>query len=433
MEAICRAIGSSERSNARLAVRMEAIFHKAFGHWLLGEFDDAEPLARIVAGAGVDILSARALSLMAWIAVGRLDYVRSLQLFHDAWRMCRSCAGRDVGFEASLVHAVATYDSQLLECGSNPRYYGQDLPAVGNAIDSYRLLVGLVDAWRAILAGDDTKALELAASTEAPDVAAHWRVFGMASRAGILHALGYRSIATAVSSAAFTAAMALEWDSAPGESRFGLLYLAERLAAYDLGRARTCLAAFSRVRTGPELRYFGGRHPLHEALESYSRGVVAAAAGEAAAGPNLEHAAQLLERLGFHWRAAAARLLLGKIAPCYTGQEYRAAYGLVAQAFPQSHLARDLDGFVSRGARTCEVGLTAAQVAIVHALCAGRNPRDIARERGTSVGTVRNQLKEVYRRTGLHSIQAIVSTCLSGSREPSTLLVGVEERVPLRQ
>jgi DNA-binding NarL/FixJ family response regulator len=46
---------------------------------------------------------------------------------------------------------------------------------------------------------------------------------------------------------------------------------------------------------------------------------------------------------------------------------------------------------------------------IVRALCAGRRPRDIAKDRSTAVGTVRNQLKEIYRRTDLHSIQAVLS------------------------
>ncbi len=47
--------------------------------------------------------------------------------------------------------------------------------------------------------------------------------------------------------------------------------------------------------------------------------------------------------------------------------------------------------------------LTPAHVAIVRALCAGKSPGMIAAERGTSPETVRNQLKQIYRRTGLHS------------------------------
>jgi DNA-binding CsgD family transcriptional regulator len=433
MESIRRAIKRCERQNARFAVRMEVNFHKAFGHWLLGEFDEAETSARLVATAGVDILSARSVALIGWVAAGRLDYKRSLTLFREAWDMCRSCAGRDAHFEASLVHAIATYDSQLLACGTNPRYYGPDLPAASKAIDTFRLLVGSVDSWRAVLAGDDARALERAASTEATDVADHWRVFGMASRSGVLQSLGYANVSTALSSAAFVAAMSLDWSASPGESRFGLLHLAERLASCDLERAKTCIAAFSRIPESRELRYFGCRHPLHDALENYSRGVVAATAGEESAGEMLERAAQLFDGLGFRWRAAGARLLLGRFSPRHTGHEYAAALSFIRRFFPRSHLARELDGFVQCVTTETGARLSPAQGAIVRALCAGRSPRDIAKDRGTSVGTVRNQLKEIYRRTGLRSIQVIVSTFLSGSQGPSPTVVGVEERRLLRR
>src|ERR1700681_1498535 len=73
MQTLSRAIKRCERGNARLAVRMEAVLHKAFGYWLLGEYDEADASAQLVSAAGVDIVSARALALMGWIAVGRLD------------------------------------------------------------------------------------------------------------------------------------------------------------------------------------------------------------------------------------------------------------------------------------------------------------------------------------------------------------------------
>lgn len=409
MRTLSQAIKRCERGNARLAVRMEAVFLKAFGHWLLGEYDEAEDSAKLVSTAGVDIVSARALALAGWIAVGRLDYARSLALFHNAWRACRSCVGRDAHLEASLIHAIATYQLQLLDRGDNPRYHGEDLPAVGKAIDTYRLLVGVVDAWRATLAGERERALEFAAATEAVDVADHWRVFGMASRAGLFQALGYGGIATALSSAAFDAAMALEWSAPPGESGFALLYLAERLAPYDLDRAATCMAAFARIRVRPELRYFSGGHPLHEAVEYHSRGVVAAASGAISAGDNLKHAAELYDRLGFRWRAAGARLLCGRLSPSCAGAEFRAARAMITHRFPKSHLASEIDGFLPMSEPPPGPPLSTAQGAIVRALCAGRTPREIATDRGTSIGTVRNQLKEIYRRTGRHSIRSVVS------------------------
>jgi DNA-binding CsgD family transcriptional regulator/tetratricopeptide (TPR) repeat protein len=410
MEVIRQAIELSEASNSGLVARMDAVFHKAFAHWLRGEFDEAEASAQAVAAARIDILSARAVGLIGWVAVGKLDYPRALRLFHAAWRSCRSCVARDIAFEASVVHCIATFESQLLDSARKPYYYGPDLPGAGKAIDAYRLLVGSVDSWRATLAGDQGKALEFAASTEALDVADHWRVFGMVSRAGVLQAFGHVSVGKAVSVAAFHAAMILDWRRSPGESRLALLYLAERLAPHELERAQACLAHFSRIESAAAMRYFGGRHALHAALESYSRGVVAAAAGEESAASSLETAARTFERIGFRWRAADAWLLLGRTTSVRTGEKYQGARAFISRSFPRSHIMRELYDVAPRiktGSASC---LTGAQVEIVRALCAGRSPRSIAADRGTSLGTVRNQLKDVYRRSGCRSIQSVVST-----------------------
>ncbi len=129
--------------------------------------------------------------------MGRSQYAQALPFFREARRAFTSVS-RDAAFEASVVHALATYEWQLLEHDGEPYYYADELPRVhGSSLDTYRLLVGVADAWRAALAGDEHRAVAFAAQTEANEVSPHWRVFGSATRAGIARSFGHEQFARA--------------------------------------------------------------------------------------------------------------------------------------------------------------------------------------------------------------------------------------------
>ena len=55
-----------------------------------------------------------------------------------------------------------------------------------------------------------------------------------------------------------------------------------------------------------------------------------------------------------------------------------------------------------------QYGLSAGELGVLHALCHGRTPREIALERGVSVSTVRTQLARLRRKCGEHSLGTLM-------------------------
>ncbi len=60
-------------------------------------------------------------------------------------------------------------------------------------------------------------------------------------------------------------------------------------------------------------------------------------------------------------------------------------------------------------------GLTPSELDVLDFLSQGMTPAVIAKERSTSLGTVRTQLKSIFDKTGLRSQQAILAALLKGS------------------
>ncbi len=140
-------------------VRAEALYNAGFAHLLCGDHDEAERFALRAGERADDLIAARAMALRGWAQVGRTRYADALPLFSEAWRMYGACSARDAAFGASTLHAIATYDLQLLERDGEPRYYASTLPHVsGTSLGTFRLLVSSIDAWRAALAGDHRQA-----------------------------------------------------------------------------------------------------------------------------------------------------------------------------------------------------------------------------------------------------------------------------------
>ncbi len=383
----------------------------AFAHWLAAEYETADAVAVRAIESNGDIITARAVALRGWIAVGRGNYAQSLDFFREALRLYASAFARDAAFAASTLHAVAMYELQLLQHGDRPRYYRGDFPNTGaTTLDAFRLLVHDVDAWRAAVAGDEYQAIESSIEIGKLNVSPYWRVFGNATRAMVADAFDHVTFSRAFATAAFGDAQELNWNESPAESRLGLLYLAEALAPHDAIRSRAVLGAFSAIRSAVSPRFFRGKSTLQRAAEEFSRGVVARASHEKiSARRHLRSAYQAYGKMGFLRNAVAAELMLGEEHSADGRRHYRAARAVIMERFPRSYLARRLKDFTPFVALDATVRLTPAQRHIVGALCAGKSPREIASDRDTSLGTVYNQIKEIYRRTDLHSIQAIVA------------------------
>ena len=199
--------------------------------------------------------------------------------------------------------------------------------------------------------------------------------------------------------------MGADWSASPAESRLALLYGADRLAPADVNRARTLLAAYKRIGTTIPPRYQSGSQPIHQAIEAHVRGVVAAEQPDRAMRSHLRFAHETFSQMGYQWRAAASQLVLGRDDSVEGRRAYREARAFLIERFPRSFLARSLPDYTPPLFIPSSEPLTPAQVTIVQALCAGKSPRRIAEERGTSLGTVRNQIKHIYQRIDVHSVE----------------------------
>jgi DNA-binding CsgD family transcriptional regulator/tetratricopeptide (TPR) repeat protein len=400
------AIEGADVRMAHPSIRLEAVYHLAFAHWVLADYDEAENVVTRALQPRVDGVASRAAALRGWVRVAKLRYAEALPFFREAWRTSTASSVRDVAFEASIVHALASYDLYLLDRDEEPRYYGHHLPRVpGTTLDTYRMLVGVVDAWRATLSGDERLALAFAAHTEATDVAVPWRVFALATRAGVARAFGHEWLARDVADVAFMLAMGADWKDSPGESRLALLYTAEQLAVHDGTRAQAMLALYERIGRRVDSRYEGGAHGLHRATEAYTRGLLDGPADVRRG--HLRKAYEAFAMMGFQWRGAQTQLVVGREDSPEGRRAYHAARAFVVERFPRSHLARQLHDYTPPIVIPAGDPLTRAQVEIVQALCAGKTPRDVATARGTSVDTVRNQIKQIYLRTDVHSVDEL--------------------------
>lgn len=73
------------------------------------------------------------------------------------------------------------------------------------------------------------------------------------------------------------------------------------------------------------------------------------------------------------------------------------------------HPIKDIEGETSRSASTLPHGLTPTELAIVEILADGASNREIARQRGCAVGTVKVHLGRIFRKLGVESRGAVIA------------------------
>jgi DNA-binding CsgD family transcriptional regulator len=401
-------VALAKTANVNPDVRMEATYSLALGLWLAGHNREADNLAQVVSTFGSDITAVRSVALRAWVRVAEARYDDAVALFRKGWKSYRRCVARDAGFEAGLVNAIATYELQGLQEGRKPRYYSSSLPRVGTtALDTHMLIVGMTDAERAALAGDEPRAIDAVIATDAARVDASWRIAGLASRARIARCFGHRTFAVSFARTAFAIASTCDWNDAGAESRLALLDVAEEAVHFDIRMAEECLSTFKRI-SRPLHALYGGNSAIHEARIAHARGLVDVATGATGGRRTLLEAADRYEALGFSWRVAEVQLGLHLDESAEGRQAFEKGRKYILERFPNSHLARGLPGYIPKRHRVISAALTDAQREIVRALCDGRTTRQIAQQRGTSIGTVYNQLKDIYQRTGVRSIREVI-------------------------
>jgi DNA-binding NarL/FixJ family response regulator len=375
-----------------------------------GEFREADELCvRACEPPHNGVVVAQVVSTRGFVRIGRNRSAEAIPYYREASSLFRACGDGDSLFEASSILTLSICVLEVLDHDGVPEYFSDTLSLVkGVSLDEYRVLVNHIDALRAAIHGDEARATEYAAAALAIDAGPYWQTAALLTQAAVAEAFGHKHYARAFLNACFSRATSLDWNESPGESRYCLLYCAALLASYDPHRASILLALFTRVRMAMPIFHFDGKHPVHRALEQLVRGTIALQLGDRSSRAHLRSAYETYEDAGYLWRAAGVQLLLGSGTSREAKRCYEAARAVIVERFPRSFLARKLHDY-SLPFATSGVALTPALMAIVRALCDGKTIRQIAEERSTSLGTVYNQLKEIYRRTDLHSIGSVVA------------------------
>jgi DNA-binding CsgD family transcriptional regulator len=199
------------------------------------------------------------------------------------------------------------------------------------------------------------------------------------------------------------------WRIANADERVTLLDYAIEAYELDPFTAGEMLTLFlsSELRKTSNLAFENDRRV--GAVELLARGVLEGIHGRPdAARPLLERCAAECNALGYRYKEALALSLLARISG---DQAYADASRRVARAAPQSWLAAPAGSDVPPAQPAVAVALGAAAQRVMRAICEGKTSREIARELGKSVHTVRNQTLSVYRVLGVHTRAALVAEC----------------------
>jgi DNA-binding CsgD family transcriptional regulator len=410
MRLLHSATAESEGDGVQPVIRGQTLHDAARGFLACGKYREADDLSvRACQPPHNGVIAAQASATRGLLRIGRSRSAEAIPYYREASRRFRACSGSDGEYEASVILTLSICLLHVLDHDGVPEYFSGMLPHVkGVSFDTYRVGVNRLDALRAAIHGDEERATEYAAAALATDAGPYWQTLALVTQAEIAEAFGHKHHARAFLNVAFARATSLDWNEAPSESRFCLLYCAALFASHDPHRASILLTLFTRIRTGMSIYYFGGKLPIQRALESAVRGAIALQLGDESGRCDLRAAYEIYEDAGYHWRAAGVQLVLGSGTSLEAKRSYADARAAIVERFPRSFLARKLHDYCPPFA-TGGVALTPALMAIVRALCSGKTIRQVAEERSTSLGTVYNQLKEIYRRTDLHSIGSVVA------------------------
>ena len=115
MQMIDTALERARIHDVHDSVRLEALYHRAFAHWLTGKYDEAEADAIRSCETQIDGVCARAVALRGWIRIGHRRHGEALPFFRSAAGTFSASLVRDAAFEASVVHALANYEWEVLD------------------------------------------------------------------------------------------------------------------------------------------------------------------------------------------------------------------------------------------------------------------------------------------------------------------------------
>lgn len=259
-------------------------------------------------------------------------------------------------------------------------------------------------AWSKALQGDYFSAFRLLkrASLAAPSEA--WRVVAACDRAYLARSFGENRWSRVELEDAEDLARGVEWSSAKGEERAGLLLLAELSSAFDTSRSAAYLARYRELNRIPSPLHYGSDARI-DAFAQYSSGIVEIAlANENQGIACLRKALIVFERFGYDFRAARCLVAEYDVRP---NPELLSRAHEKLRDFEQSGLFAQL-----RSHGNVRVSLPHMQQRVLQHMCRGESTMQIAKALGRSRYTVSNHIKRIFKAFGVSSRAALLAKAL---------------------
>ncbi len=416
--------GLSGNSPQTLEVRAELSYQKASALWMQRKISDAEHELAAALEAHGDGSYVEALTLRGALYAAREKYESQAGVLLEALRCVTTSEPINV-YRWAHVAAQLSYLCRELPNQSIRKVAFEQVDRIPWTSDLADIEFNALKAvgWRRALEGDYFNAFRYLKRASASAPTTPWLVVAGCDRAYLAASLGEPRWAEQELGEAAALAESVEWRAVSGEQRFALLLLAELYAPHDGALAMSYVARFRETGTkfSPVLSSNADRRV--DAMVAYSIGYVHQHLGEADdAEASYKESFGIYDAIGYDWRAGRAAIGLAQV----TGDS--AWYKIARQKlrhYPTSWLAGQLNALEGRSGNSPLQGpamasqpkgvedLTPAQREVYELLLKGMPTRKIAEKLDRSEFTVRNHIKVVFKKLGVNSRIALMTSSLS--------------------
>lgn len=313
-------------SSLDIALETEIEFYKGLALFARGDLHEARAscerglemasgsASRHNVGATIPLehIESRLEELLGLIAAAQGRFGTWLIHARSALHLLDTCGVRDVWQEAFALKNL-TILARDFDVAGDAEIVAERAPSFAWTKDLCRVEFATLEAlgWSAALRGQCVDALghfrqaDVSASTSAEHI-----IVGM-NRAVFAREAGHRAQLIEEVRYATKLARDFDWESAPGDTRYGLLTLAQVAAPLETSTAREMLDRHTAIRNAIDPTFVARIEPGTQAEEAYTNGIVLRAEGRvAASAERLRTAFETWGAIGFEWRAARAALEL---------------------------------------------------------------------------------------------------------------------------
>jgi DNA-binding CsgD family transcriptional regulator/tetratricopeptide (TPR) repeat protein len=363
----------------------ETAYYEALSLWQIRDYKAARAVLQPAIGARQDIVTARALQLLGFIAIAEQNFAESHRHFEAALESLIRCRALDRHLEATLLHALSIGYAEVdvrdpVELDRMAREFEWTDALVAEHVQTLRH-IGLAYARRRQPDTALDRFLEAAAvQSDSP-----WTIAALSDAATLSLRLNEPVNAGGYLRRCARIAEDLCWEAVAGEARMALLHFATALArSGDGGKARRYLDCYhGRDRLGARLPALSALNfdSRLQSFERHAEGLVRGALGLPDAVPILADVVNEWRRLKYVSRSDEARDDIRAL----THRSYHV--GGAKQTAHDQNLETAATGTIT---------VTMQQDRIIRQLVQGRTIAEIADDLVLAQKTVRNHLARLY-------------------------------------